>query len=80
LLPAQIKNIDIGQGIRDNFPRDKIDLKIKTDIADFFRVLQKIFVPDAKKPPRPVPVAAVFSMNRRQVSGRAHSPDCHPSQ
>jgi hypothetical protein len=42
-LSRQIKNIDIGQGIRDNFPKDKIDLKIKTDIAGIFRVLQKIF-------------------------------------
>jgi hypothetical protein len=42
-LPRQIKNIGIGRGMRDNFPNDEIDLKIKTAIAVHFCVLQKIF-------------------------------------
>jgi hypothetical protein len=34
--------------MRDNFPRDEIDLKIKTDIAGFFACYKKYLARDEK--------------------------------
>jgi hypothetical protein len=72
--------MDIGQGMRDNFPQDEIDLKIKTAIAEFFSCYKK-YLRGMKKNRRDRDrTRRFFSMNRRDVSGRARSPDCRPSR
>jgi hypothetical protein len=56
--------------MRDNFPMDEIDLETKTGIAVFFACYKK-YLRRMKKNRRDRDRTRRFSMNRRQLSGRA---------